>query len=106
MAVAVVAIAITVGLDATVTRLSPAELYLVAGALTGIGLWLFFPRRTSRPQRLRVRALAATLILLFGIGTTISVAAVHGVAAIALAVVSLGLLVLAYLVLRRFDDGP
>jgi hypothetical protein len=53
--VAVVAGAVTLGVDALVTPLSGAALFALSGVLTGLGLWVFFPVATPRRQPLRAR---------------------------------------------------
>jgi hypothetical protein len=101
MGVAVVAGAVTLGVDALVTPLSGAALFALSGVLTGLGLWVFFPVATPRRQPLRARAGAAILLILFMVGSTVSAIALHGLAAIGLGLASLVPAVLAYVVTRR-----
>jgi hypothetical protein len=103
-AIIAVAVAIPIGVDAAITRLSPGVLFLLTAALTAVGLWVFFPGQKHRPRKtVKTRAAAATFGLLFVVSTTISALAVEGFLKIAIGVGSLVPLTLTYFVLRRGD---
>jgi hypothetical protein len=98
----VIAVVIPLGIDGLVTHLSAGGLFLMSAAITALGLLVLVPRRARRPEASpKTRVVTGVLGALFVLGTTISVLALHGFAAIGLASASLIPVVLAYVLLRR-----